>query len=100
FPEIVQQANTYLTIHWRLREYSINPGAIDFADNVEHCVWGPLTLSEIDLIEGDLGIGGERIDRVSEDCRRETLSIVQERHQALNWLLGFAPAYSEVATDT
>jgi hypothetical protein len=52
------------------------------------------------LIDDDLAICRERIDRVPEDWYYETLSIAPERHRALNWLLGFARLYSEVMTHT
>src|SRR5262249_42167535 len=71
--EIAHGANTYLTVHWRLRQYSISRCAIDFADYVSRCTWGPLTVSELDLIDDDLAIRGERIDRVPEDWYYETL---------------------------
>ncbi len=99
--ELEHWANTYLTLHWRLRQYSISPTALDFVDYVEHHGgWGPLTLEHIELAEGDLAVRGERIDRISEDHFHELLSIVRERHKALNWLLGRGSVYSRVGTPT
>jgi len=93
-------ANTYCTIHWRLRQYGIDRGPIDFPGLVARANWGPLTLADVDLIEGDLSIRGERIDRVPTQWQHAAQSIVQERHQAFNWLLGIEPIYSLVPTDT
>jgi hypothetical protein len=59
-----------------------------------------MTLAEVELIDGDLAIGAERIDRAPDDSYRQAVSIVQERHQAFNWLLGLDPLYSEITTDT
>jgi len=59
-----------------------------------------LTLADVPLVDGDLEIRGERIDRASEKTRHEMLSIAQERHQAFNWLLGIEPIYLLVPTDT
>jgi Domain of unknown function (DUF4272) len=98
--DIARQTLACLTVHWRLRQYSLEPSAIDFASHVEHCNWGPLTISHLDLVDGDLGIGGERIDRAPEDRYRRTMSIAQERHQAFNWLVGAGSTYSHVRTDT
>ena len=98
--EIVHAANTYLTLHWRLREYSVSRARIDFASYVSQCIWGPLTLSELSIIDGDLGIRGERIDQVHEDRYQRTLSSARERHKAFNWLIGFGPGYSDVGTAT
>jgi hypothetical protein len=98
--EIEHWANTYLTLHWRLRQYRLNPEPIDFAAYAAACKWGPLTVAELSLIDDDLAIRGERIDRVDDDTRDRAYSAVQERHQAFNWLLGQTPVYSEVSTDT
>ncbi len=92
--------DAYLTLHWRLRQYSLHPEVIDFSSYVESCTWGPLTLAELQLTDGDLSIAGDRLDRVSEPVFRRTLSITQERHQAFNWLLGEEPIYSQVTADT
>jgi hypothetical protein len=99
-PEFLQGAKTYLTVHWRLREYASHPDVIDFKRYVSRATWDLLSLADVALVEGDLAIRGERIDRVPEDWRELTRSIVRERHKAFNWLLGFAPIYSEVETTT
>lgn len=98
--EIEHWANTYLTLHWRLRQFMLEPKAMDFPAFAASCRWGPLTVVELGLAEGDLAIGGQRIDGACERAIRTTLSIVQERHLAFNWLLGWEPVYSEVPTDT
>jgi hypothetical protein len=99
-PDIFHWTKTYLTIHWRLRQFSISREPIAFAQYVAQCTWGPLTLSEVNLIEGDLAIGDKRIDRISEDQYELMNSVARERHKAFNWLLGFEPVYSEVGTST
>jgi hypothetical protein len=98
--EIEHWADTYLTLHWRLRQFSLDRIKMDFANFVSRCTWGPLNTKELELIEGDLAIQGQRIDRVPEWSYRTALSIAQERHRAFNWLLGYEPIYSEVTTDT
>lgn len=97
--EIAHWAGTYLTIHWRLMQFTIDPGPIDFPGLIARQNWG-LTLANIPLVEGDLAIQGQRIDRVPEDWRHHVLSIAQERHRAFNWLMGLDPIYSDVPTDT
>jgi hypothetical protein len=52
------------------------------------------------LIDNDISVGGIRIDQREYNKYRETLSIVQERHQAFKWLLGLESVYSAVTTDT
>lgn len=98
--DIEHWADAYLTLHWRLRQYSLKPETIDLESYVESCTWGPLSLAEIQIVDGDLAIAGGRLDRVAEPIFRKTLSIAQERHQALNWLIGEESTYSLVTTDT
>ncbi len=98
--EISVAEETYLTLHWRLRQFSIEPGPMDFAAYVSSCKWGPLRLDQLQLCEGDLAIEGVRIDRLDYAAFRRTLSIVQERHRAFNWLIGWDSVYSQVTTDT
>lgn len=93
-------ANTYLTLHWRLREYSLRPVAIDFVTYARECGWGPLRIDHLPTVDLDLTIGGERIDACGKAAFHNALSIATERHQAFNWLLGDAEIYSEVTTDT
>ena len=98
--EIEHWADTYLTLHWRLRQFSIDSKTLDFVSYVASCKWGPLTLDELEVVGTDLAIGGVRVDAVSESEFQSTLSITQERHQAFNWLLGEESVYSQVTTDT
>jgi hypothetical protein len=98
--EISVAEETYLTLHWRLRQFSIERAPMDFASYVSLCKWGPLRLDELELCEGDLAVQGVRIDRLDYAAFRSTLSIVQERHRAFNWLIGWDSVYSQVTTDT
>jgi hypothetical protein len=97
--EIDQRRDTYLTLHWRLRQYSIDAASMDFCTYVAACEWATLRLDELEILDRDLAIGGVRIDRVKSSKYREVLSITQERHHAFNWLLGFEEIYAEVTTD-
>jgi hypothetical protein len=98
--EIETWADTYLTLHWRLRQFSSHPGSMNFVNYVSACTWGPLRLDHLEILDGDLAIDGVPIDKVEHTAFRNTLSIAQERHQAFNWLLGFEHLYSAVTTDT
>ncbi len=44
----------YPTLHWRLRQFSIESGLMDFASYMSSCNWGPWRLDELELCEGDL----------------------------------------------
>jgi uncharacterized protein DUF4272 len=98
--EIETWADTYLTLHWRLREFSQEHGAMDFVSYVSACNWGPLRLDHVDILDRDLAIDGVRLDKLEYPAFRNALSITQERHRALNWLLGLETVYSKVTTDT
>ncbi len=98
--EVETWADTYLTLHWRLRQFSVEPRPMDFVRYVSACTWGPLRLDHLQIVDSDLAIDGARIDKVEDAKYRRVLGITQERHQAFNWLLGFEPVYSQVTTDT
>ncbi len=98
--EITEFEETYLTLHWRLRQFTIDSLAMDFSAYGSSCNWGPLRLDKIELLDGDLSVGGTRIDCLGQAQFRQALSVVQERHRAFNWLIGWDSVYSEVTTDT
>ncbi len=95
--EIESFAKTYLTLHWRLRT---GRREIDLPDCVARCNWGPLQLDGLEILHRDLAIYGVALNDLPEEQFRELISITQERHQALNWLLGYERIYSQVTTDT
>lgn len=98
--EIEWLANHYLTVHWRLRQFGLDGEPMDFRAMIDQCSWGPLTADGLSFLEADLAIGSLPIAKQDPDVLHAVRSIVQERHQALNWLLGEEALYSEVTTDT
>jgi hypothetical protein len=98
--EIQYWAHTYLTLHWRLRQFSLKPGTMDFVAYASECNWTSMELTDLEIQDNDLAIRGVRIDRVDTATMREVVSITQERRIALDWLLGFEALYSDVTTDT
>lgn len=89
-----------LALHWRLRDYSLRPAAMDFTKFVRECGWAALSVEASALIGGDLSVDGVRIDQAEPSRVQRCLSIAMERHQAINWLRGGHPIYSEVDTST
>jgi hypothetical protein len=89
-----------LTVHWRVREFSLNPRSIDFAAVCEKAWFGPLSLEGVALVDGDLAIGGVPIARAAPADLHHTMSIAQERHQAINWLVDASQPLSETDTGT
>lgn len=89
-----------LALHWRFRDYSLRPAAMDFAKFVRECGWAALSVDTSALIDSDLSVDGVRIDQAEPSQVQRCLSIAMERHQAINWLRGEHPIYSEVDTST
>ncbi len=98
--EIDGMEHHYLTVHWRIREFGLRRRAIDFAAYIAKCQWGPLSAAGLTLVDGELAIDGVALPNVEPGRLQAVRSIVQERHQALNWLAGWEPVYSAVTTDT
>ena len=62
--------------------------------------FGPLDVSSARFYEDDLAVGDVSISKASEGAFRTALGIMQERHQAINWLTGGRKVYSETDTST
>jgi hypothetical protein len=98
--ELAAYGNVAFTVHWRLREFSLRPGSLDFATFCEKAWFGPLSLEGVQLVDGDLGVKGAPIARAAPAEVRTVMSIAQERHQAANWLLDASSPLSETDTGT
>jgi hypothetical protein len=98
--ELDDFAAVQLALHWRLREFSLRPAAMDYPGFVERASFGPLSIEGVVLAENDLAIDGVPISEAPTDRVRECQSIAAERHRAINWLLGWHEVYSEVDTST
>ena len=98
--ELVDYANVAFTVHWRLRDFSLNPRALDFAQFCKTAWFGPLSLQGVRLEDGDLAVGHTAISKASEPAVRTTMSIARERHQAANWLVDASLPLSETDTST
>jgi len=85
-------------IHWRMTEFRLRPGTLDFVDLAVRMPWlSAAAVRALPLVDDDLAIGGIRIDRAPPDAVRTTASIAVERHLAINWLCDGPEIYS--ATD-
>jgi hypothetical protein len=88
-----------LGLHWRLRDFSIRPQAMDFRDFARNCWFGPFDLTTFRLIDNDLALGENAIRNAPKDVFQSALSAAMERHKAINWLLG-GGVYSQTDTST
>lgn len=98
--EMATVRDRLFALHWRLRNFFVKPAAMDFADFARTCWFGPLDITGLPLVQGDLALRGERIDRASEDVFSSAHSASQERHQAANWLWEGPALYSEASVAT
>lgn len=89
-----------LMLHWRLRDFSLSPHAINFVELSKSCWIGSFDISGFQIVDNDLAIGGVPIAAADEDRRRVVNSLAMERHLAINWLMGYSSVYSETDTST
>ncbi len=98
--ELNEKANQILAFHWRMRDFSLRPVAMDFLEFGETCWFGPISTDWAETVERDLALDGLPISMASEDTIGRCTSIAMERHVAINWLRGFSRIYSETDTST
>jgi hypothetical protein len=98
--EIGTLRNRMFALHWRLRNQYASPKAMDFAEFAKTCWFGPLDITGLPLIEGDLGLKGVRIDRADPDVFGSVHSTAMERHMAANWLWEGPELYSAASVAT
>lgn len=98
--EIDEYGEQIFALHWRLVEFTLNPEVIDFAKVGQQPWIGSIDMAAFHTIDGDLAIGGHRIDKAPAEIFSQTMSIAMERHHAINWLLGHHPTYSEIDIST
>jgi hypothetical protein len=98
--EIGELCGRMFALHWRLVDYRVRPQMMDFADFARTCGFGPLDITGLPLVDGDLSLRGKRIDRALTEDFELASSIAQERHIAVNWLWEGPERYSEAHADT
>jgi AhpD family alkylhydroperoxidase len=98
--EIGKLRGRLFAVNWRLVNQRVNPGVIDFAEFARTCWFGPLDVSGLPLVDGDLALAGKRLDRASSELFGKASSIAVERHHAVNWLWEGPERYSDASEDT
>lgn len=93
-------SSLYLTLHWRLRQFFLQPERMNFVEFAAQCDWAEMRLDGLQMIDNDVAVNGVPLTQVEQGRLRELHSIVQERRLALEWLAGFESLYSDVTTDT
>lgn len=100
--QLHEMSRRIFTIHWRLREFwHVARTPLNLPHVAATSPLGQLmSLRDVPLIDGDLAIGGMPIAEAPTDLVQLCLAITQERHQAINWVVGSEPVYSKVDTPT
>ncbi|MBY0456878.1 MAG: DUF4272 domain-containing protein, partial [Gemmataceae bacterium] len=98
--EIGTLRNRLFDLHWRLRNFHLRPEAMDFAEFARTCWFGPLDITGVPLVAGDLSVGGKAIIDADPDAVRTARSTALERHKAANWLWQGPAAYSDALEAT
>jgi hypothetical protein len=98
--EIAALRMRLFALNWRITEYHISRQVMDFARFAATAWFGPLDITGLPLVEGDLAIGGMRIDVTPPRELARTRSIVHERHLAANWLWEGPELYSRTDVST
>ncbi len=98
--ELDWQAGRLLGLHWRLRDFTLRPEAMDFRAFARECWFGSFDLTGIPLIDNDLALGGVPLTAADPETFSKAYSAARERHLAINWLHGQARLYSQTETST
>lgn len=89
-----------LMLHWRIRNYMLRPGPMDFVAFSKSCWIGSFDIGTFRIIKGDLAIGKVAIHNADDEQRSIVASLGLERHLAINWLAGYSAIYSQTDTGT
>src|SRR5262245_11116537 len=92
--------NRLFSLHWRLRNFHLDAEVLNFAEIARNCWFGPLDVTNVPLVQGDLSLQGERIDRAPPELFSTAHSAAQERHQAANWIWQGPACYSSASVAT
>lgn len=98
--EINVMRQRLFALHWRLKNFRVRPSAINFTEFARTAWFGPLDITGLPLVEHDLALAKERIDRADPEELEKANSAAQERHLAINWLWEGPQQFSQVRTDT
>jgi len=98
FEEIEEHNELIYNSHWRVRNHQFSRAPYDFEKMMAD---EPLEKYGVRLAEKDFAVDGVPLTRLPENVRRSLGGIMQERHRASNWLIGYdSEDFYEVATDT
>ncbi|MGC4001956.1 MAG: DUF4272 domain-containing protein [Pirellulales bacterium] len=98
--ELTEMQTHLLMLHWRIRNYRLRPGRMDFVEFSKTCWFCKFDIQRFRIIDSDLAIGDVAINDSNDVERGKIASLALERHLAINWLMGYAQKYSVTDTST
>ncbi|MBC7782552.1 MAG: DUF4272 domain-containing protein [Burkholderiales bacterium] len=98
--ELCGVGDRIMAVHWRLREFELNPVAIDFAGMARSAWFGQIDLRNLPMIDGDLALSGAPVASADPAVRRRCQLGIESRHRALNWACGHHRIFSQVDVST
>ncbi len=98
--ELQKARNLYLAIHWRFRHFHLHPGPCDFVETSRNSWWHVFDPSGPWIVDNDLAFQGAPIHTLDREDFGLASMHAYYRHQAINWLTGDDPLFSEVSMDT
>ena len=99
--EIDRFASHITVVGWRLQQFILQPGPMDFVGYLRtHPFFKNSWLEELRLVDGDLAIGAQAIADASLEQVQACYRIAIERCIAAYWLQGDNPRYSQVIPST
>jgi hypothetical protein len=97
--EIAALADHLFTLHWRLRQFSLDQASMDFQEFSRTAWFGPAFARSPSTDRKRPRDSGPASLPSNRRTMAGSTEHSQERHQAVNWLEGQDPIYSEVTAD-
>jgi hypothetical protein len=99
--EIKKLASHMTVVNWRVTEFRIRPGRMDYVGYLRaHPFFKESWLEDLCIIDDDLAISGQAIADAPVEAVQDCVSIILERTIAVYWLEGDDETYSNVRAHT
>lgn len=98
--ELASYSNHAAMAHWRFRNFWLRPVPVDFVAYSKGCWIGTFDITRFRISGGDVMVGQREISKADPESVTTCQSIAQERHLAINWLVGSSELYSKTDTST
>lgn len=99
-PELVAYKNHATMAHWRFRNYALRPVPVDFVDMSKDCWIGSFDIGKFRIRDNDVLVGNATLEEADYETFASCHRTADERHLAINWLMGDSKVYSDTDTST